>query len=503
MSVSFGSLPAAMRAPLFYAEVDRSAANQGGADVLKTLLVGQRTSTGSKAAGLLTRITSAAQALAFYGRGSMLHRMAMAYFAGDALGEVYAISLDDNGAGVPAAGSIKCTTLPSAAGVLSFYIAGTLVSVSVTTSDTKITIAQKIEDAIDALPDLPVTALTDGIDKVDITAKNDGPQGNDIDLRLNYLGEAGGESTPAGSAWTIVAMAAGATEPSTVPAIDAMADEAFEFVAWPYTSTTALNLLRDELADNSTGRWGPMRQLYGHAFSALRNTVGNLTTAGNLRNDPHVTIAGIDKSPSWTPEIAAAMTAAVAGSIRVDPARPLHTLPLVGILAPEVIDRFSLTERNTLLFDGIATLTSSRAGEVAIERAITTYQLNTSSAPDASCLDSETLFTLAAILRRLRSAITSKFGRHKIVNDGTRIGAGQAATTPGSIRGELIAQYRAMEADGWVENADAFKANLVVERNGLDPSRVDVLFPPDLANGLRVFALLNQFRLQYPAATAA
>jgi phage tail sheath gpL-like len=52
---------------------------------------------------------------------------------------------------------------------------------------------------------------------------------------------------------------------------------------------------------------------------------------------------------------------------------------------------------------------------------------------------------------------------------------------------------------GLVENIDAFVANLTVTRNSQNPNRLDVLYPPDLINGLRVFALLMQFRLQYAA----
>ena len=44
---------------------------------------------------------------------------------------------------------------------------------------------------------------------------------------------------------------------------------------------------------------------------------------------------------------------------------------------------------------------------------------------------------------------------------------------------------------------ELFKENLIVERNATDPNRLDVLFPPDLINQLRVFATLVQFRLQY------
>jgi phage tail sheath gpL-like len=67
------------------------------------------------------------------------------------------------------------------------------------------------------------------------------------------------------------------------------------------------------------------------------------------------------------------------------------------------------------------------------------------------------------------------------------------------IRGELLAAYSDMELDGIVENAKAFAAALIVERDTNNPNRVNVLLPPDYVNQLRVFALLNQFRLNYSA----
>ena len=69
--------------------------------------------------------------------------------------------------------------------------------------------------------------------------------------------------------------------------------------------------------------------------------------------------------------------------------------------------------------------------------------------------------------------------------------------TPKIIKAELVAQYRIDEFNGLVENGSAFKANLIVERDPNDPNRVNVLYPPDLINQLRVFAVLAQFRLQY------
>ena len=158
--------------------------------------------------------------------------------------------------------------------------------------------------------------------------------------------------------------------------------------------------------------------------------------------------------------------------------------------------RFGLSERNTLLHNGIATLYYV-SGTVMLERVITTYQKNKFGDADNSYLDANTLFTLAEIITRLKSVITSKYARHKLANDGTRYGAGQAIVTPKVIKSELISQYASMERDGLVENADLFAKYLIVERNSSDVNRIDVLLPPDLVNQLRIFAMQAQFRLQY------
>ncbi|HBJ0948005.1 TPA: phage tail protein, partial [Escherichia coli] len=121
---------------------------------------------------------------------------------------------------------------------------------------------------------------------------------------------------------------------------------------------------------------------------------------------------------------------------------------------------------------------------------------------DNSYLDSETLHTSAYVLRKLKSVITSKYGRHKLASDGTRFGPGQAIVTPAVIKGELLATYRQLERAGIVENYALFKQYLVVERDASDPNRLNTLFPPDYVNQLRVFAVVNQFRLQYSEESA-
>ena len=117
------------------------------------------------------------------------------------------------------------------------------------------------------------------------------------------------------------------------------------------------------------GRGWPLKQQYGHLFTAKPDTVSNLATAGALRNNQHETVAGYNKSPSPPWEWAAALAGAAFLSIRNDPARPLQTLVLQTILAPASADRFSVTERQSLLVDGIATVSYDVDGTGRIERA--------------------------------------------------------------------------------------------------------------------------------------
>jgi phage tail sheath gpL-like len=168
--------------------------------------------------------------------------------------------------------------------------------------------------------------------------------------------------------------------------------------------------------------------------------------------------------------------------------------------------RFTVGDRQSLLYAGIATASIGYDGMVRIERAITTYQKNAWGQADPSYLDVQTPATLQYLVRTLRNAILTKFPRHKLANDGTRFGAGQAIVTPKILKAELIAQYSGLMDLGMVENIEAFKTFLIVERDTVDPNRVNVLLPPDLVNQLRIFAMLVQFRLQFSAqaiATAA
>lgn len=495
MSVSFSHIPSGIRVPLFYAEMDNSMANTA-TGTLKTLLIGQMTE-GKAEAGKPVLVTSDSVGKELFGRGSVLARMNTIYRKNDSTGEVWAIPFKDSEAMAKASGSFTVKGEASEAGTIYIYVGADRLQVGVANGAAAADIATSIATVISAKSDLPVTAeAAEGV--VTLNAKNGGVIGNDIPLAVNRQGFSSGEDMPEGISIEVTAMAGGSGNPDfeDIGIASAMGDEEYDFILMPYSDVSCLNVFK-EIMDDSTGRWSYAKQIYGHVYSVARGDVSSLIAIGGGRNNQHETIIGIEPATSSLAiEVLAAYGAKNAAAIAIDPARPTQTLELAGISCAPEGQRFTLSDRQTLLTNGIAT-EYTESGYMRVERAITTYQTNSFGDEDNSYLDSETLHTLAYVTRQLRSCITSKYPRHKLASDGTRFGAGQAVVTPSIIRAELIALYSKLEKKAIVENADLFAENLIVERDDDDPNRVNVLLPPDLVNQLRIFAVLNQFRLQY------
>lgn len=505
MAVSFNQIPQVYKLFAVSIEVDPSQAGTPTQPKF-ALIIDYKIAAGTAVLNKLIACGSVAQAKVLGGIGSPLARAFEAYFALDKVTPIYLMPLDPPSGGVAASGALQVSNAPTAAGTLSLYVAGQKVAVGVAASDTAAQVATKINAAINAATSLPVTS-TVSTDTVTLTAKWKGITGNDIRVEDSYLGPNGGEVLPAGLALTYPAnnvLASGAGVPDLTAAIANLGDEPFEYVSYGHTDTGSLGALATEYGFSDSGRWGWMRESYGHIFTAKRDTYSNLASFGPTLNYPMISGMAVEKTaptPVW--EWAAQYTARAARSLGNDPARPLHTLEFNNVLPAPKGARFSKTELNSLAQVGLAIQTVSGNGYPMIMREQSFYQKNTLGQPDNAYELVTTLATLAEVFRRLKSVILSKYSRHKLANDGTRAGPGQAIVTPKVIKGELIAMYNQLEYLGLVENSKAFKAALIVERDETDPNRVNVLFAPDLTNQLRHVAVLGQFRLQYPTAAAA
>jgi phage tail sheath gpL-like len=325
--------------------------------------------------------------------------------------------------------------------------------------------------------------------------------GNDIRTDLNYYGSLGGEISPPGLVLTLPAtgqLTGGTGVPDWAAGISALGEHNFEYVAIPYTDSNSLMEWNNEFGFGDNGRWGWKRQLFGHLFSAKRDTYSNLITWGDTQNSGVLSVMAVEPlAPSPIYEWTAAYTAMAQRALINDPARPLQTLTLNQIKLAPLNNRFNIDQLNALAGNGLATQKAGSDNQPMISRETTTYQLNLYGFSDTAYELVTTLATLARLIRNQRHAITTKFPRCKLADDGTRFGPGQAIVTPGVIKAELLNEYSVDMYNGLVENMPAFSSHLLVERDPNDPNRVNVLYPPDLINQLRVFAVLAQFRLQY------
>ena len=105
MSISFNEVPNT-RVPFFYAEFDSSKANQGPAlQPFTALIIGQMIA-GEGAPETLYPITSDEEAIRLFGNGSQIVEMIKKFRIANTVTLLKAIALDDDAAGVPAAGSV-------------------------------------------------------------------------------------------------------------------------------------------------------------------------------------------------------------------------------------------------------------------------------------------------------------------------------------------------------------------------------------------------------------
>lgn len=493
---TFNTIPNNLRVPLVW--VENQLISGGTPQQNPPLFIGQRLAAGTEAAGTVRRVGSAALADAYYGAGSLLARMVRAWYATSTV-ECYATALDDAAGSVARTATITFTVDSVQAGIFYLELAGQLIRAIITADMTATQVAAAVVAAVTAAPQSPMSAANvAGV--VTLTARNKGPLGNNIDIRWNRLGVEGGQAMPVGLTAVLANGTEGSGSPVLADAIAVMGERAFDFVIHPYTDTENLTAMTAEF-DDTTGRWSALRHLLGHVFTAKPGTYGARADFGDNLNDVHLTVHGyrgadgtlsLDASPTPPWEWAAACTAALINSLRSDPAAPLWGLPVKGVIAPLVPD--TTLERQTQLLDGIATTTVSATGDVQLERIITTMQTDATGAETDAGLDITTPFTVMFLWRDLQSRAASTFRGFKVVGDGEP--AGDKRISPKGLRAWAATQYVRYQSRGLVENLDGFLKELDVVRNPDDPTRLDMVFPPDLVNPLQLIAIQMRTRLQ-------
>ena len=340
--IGFNAIPADARVPFAYVEFNAANAQQGaGVQPYKSLLIGQKVATGSAVEDVTVALASAQNAEVSFGRGSVLHQMAQAWFAINQSSTLHAIALAAGVGAVTQETTLTFTGAATAAGTLVVYIGDRRIAVPLASGATAAQIAALVDAAIDLHTDAGFSAAV-AADVVTLTAAGGGVWGAGIPIQHSLGAD---EALPAGVALAIAVAAAGAGEPDLADLWAAIGDEQYNVIVTPWTSAAALTSIETELAS----RWGPTRPVDGMAFGAARGTTAQVTAVANNRNSPHVVVMDAATSPSPAFKWAAQVGATVALHAPIDPARPFQTLPLTGSRRRGSMRGSTYTENNNFL----------------------------------------------------------------------------------------------------------------------------------------------------------
>lgn len=466
--ITFEQIPSSIRKPGKYVEFNtKLAVRTLPNNKQKMLIIGQKMATGTVAQKIATKVFSDKEAETYFGVGSIIHLMARAAIKANPYLDLTAIALDDAGAGVAATGTVTVTGPATSSGAVSLFIGNQKVDVAVANADTATTIAAAVVAQIGKQPDLPVTA-SNVAGVITLTAKNKGICGNNIGLGYSL-------TNASGVGVAIVAMVNGATNPTVQDALNVAFAEKYDIIVTPYNTQTDLTTLKTHLDTVS----GPVEQRPGVGVYGMNGAISDATTLAGQVNSGRILCAYLrytnTQRKSMPYELASAMGAVMA--FEEDPARPLNTLELKVIAVPDIAERLSKTEQESLLYNGVAPLEVGPGEVIQIVRAISTYTKDAQGVDDVSLLDITTIRTLDYVRKACRERIALRFPREKL-----------SSKTPEKIRTELIDVLLKLEG---LEIVEAVKDNfdgLLVERDAQDANRVNAKIPADIVNGLHVVA---------------
>ena len=466
-NISFEKIPASTRKPGVYAEWNTKLAVRNlPTNRQRVCIIAQHNNAELGALTELENVFSAADVAAKYGAGSMAHLMVLAANKAYAYADLSLITVADHSAGKAAGGTNTFSGQADTQGVLRVDIAhADTLTIAIAADDTPAKIAAAVKAAIDAAPDLPLTATAaEGV--VTLTAKNKGSEGNAIRIRVRNTAE--------GIGTAVKAMSGGDANPDIQPALTAIAAEGHHLIACGLNDETNLLKLRSHLetvASPMEKRWAI--GIYGHSGSLAEAA----TLAGKL-NHGHLLGAWYRGCPSLPCELAAAMAAVTASE--EDPARPLNTLPLSGIGVCDSRDKTLRTEQENALYNGVCPIETSPDGSRAqIVRAITTYTQTANGTADESLLDITTVRTLIYVSRACVDRIALRFPRDKLSN-----------RTPARVRSELIDVLMRCEELEILEAVEANLPGLIVERDLQNTGMLNCRIPSDVVNGLHVVGMV-------------
>ncbi len=432
----------------------------------RVAVVGQGNSSATYSTDKL-QITSSAQAGEAYGFGSPIHLAAKQLLPdnGDGLGSIplTVYPLDDAATGVAATGDITPAGTAAANASFRVRVNGVLSEVfTVLTTDNVAAMTAKITTAINAVLDMPVTAV-DGTTQVDLTSKWEGTSANDI--KVFIVGD-----LPAGLSFAITQLSGGLVNPDVDDALNNIGN------VWETLVVNCLDVADtvtlDKYSTFGEGRWGALVRKPLIVFTG--NTEADVNTATAVssvrttdRVNAQLVAPGSDNLPFV---VAARQVARIAKVANDNPPRDYGSSPADGLLAGTDGQQWDYTQRDFAVKAGSSTV-EVRDGIVTIADVVTFYA--PTGQPNPAYRYVVDIVRLQNILFRIGLTFDSaEWDGAPLLPDSDPT-INPSAKKPRMAKAALADIIDGLGLDAIISNPEAAKQSIQVAIDALNPNRLN------------------------------
>jgi len=481
MPVPFTQIPAALLVPGQYQEIDSSLAGSSG-EIKRALIIAGRSAAGTAPAGVPVRVLSEQRAAVLFGHGSPAAIMARAFLEINRVEECWVLPVDAPQAATSWRRKFSVEAASAKQGAVAVTVNGARIDAApVAAGASAEAVAASTVAAINGDLWLPVEAeVLDG-GAFEVRAVVPGAGGNTTVLSI--------ESEAEGVTVTAGAVTPGAQVANIRPLLQGLGSVRYNYVASDFTDRDNVAALAAELDD----RFSAMRQIGGRAFVSVYGDVKAVLAAAAGVNNPHGVMVPRLENPQMPGEWAARWCAAAGRILADDPAANTHGLAVAGLSSASEPDPDT---RQKLLSAGVATYRSDAAGNVLVERLVTSYTENPDGGRDTSFLDVQVPETVDAIRTHINAEARRRFGRWKLASTDENFGSGAKVMTAGIFRSFLCELYQEVfvKERRWAQDFEGYKNSITVGIKPGSKTRLEYGHAPVLMGQFYIGAGLLQFR---------
>lgn len=473
-----------------------------GSGARRCLLIANKSSVGT-----ITADTEVKEAVAgpdavetFLGTGTPGHLAAIALFAEypKALVDLVAPAV---GAGNAATGTFTFddSTAVTVAQLVTAKIAGREITYTWAAGVADTDAADDFKDAINAYPDLPVTATVSGA-VVTLVPRFVGEWANDIKISIALSDGTGGAVTASGSA-----MASGTLAGSLATALATVSTRKYDIICdvssgnadgGAASTTSSPGRLKTHIDTYDSGFNAKLQQ----AIRGQTGTISTVKTGTAQHNYGPMQYVFCQNALSLPCEFAGAEAGARLREEATDPnvnrIRMPYVASLIGPLDP-VGDLLTEVEVEDLLQSGVTPVTFDTTGTMRPERPITTYFKDAAGNADGRLLDVGQVTGTYVVANDFATYLPQRFPKAKLSRDI----APTADPPPAGVvqekhvrlaianRGRFWVQQGVLKSDEW-EASVAKDGDMICQVNATDSSQLDLVVPVHIVPPLAKFSLV-------------